>query len=119
MPMEKTSKKLVYMACRHYTARSPRGQPGSDNSALFVAERAAEDHDDVDDLPDDETAAGDELQDAGPNLAGIDAVDAAEADQDEQGKQEGLASGAGADFLFHGDDGSCWDEPGACDPLKV
>ena len=46
-------------------------------------------------LPDDETAAGAELDDAGDDLAGVDAVYAAEAAENQQAEEEGDETGTG------------------------
>lgn len=60
--------------------------PSSDDAPFLVVKAATEDTNDVDNLPDDESAAGQELDDTGDDLSGIDAVHTAKATEDEQRK---------------------------------
>ena len=55
----------------------------SDRAALLVIEAAEDNPDDIDELPDDEAAACDKLEDAGDDFTGIDAVHPAEAAEKE------------------------------------
>lgn len=65
----------------------------SDGAALFVIEASQNDADDINNLPDNKTAAGQKLNNTGNDFAGIDAVNAAEAAKNEKGKQQGCESG--------------------------
>lgn len=62
---------------------------------LLIIKATEDDADDINHLPDDETAAGHELEDTGDDLAGVDAVNATEATADEQAEQEAGETGTG------------------------
>src|SRR5690606_1029178 len=54
--------------------------------ALLIGEGADGDHDQVDQRPDAQAAEGDDLQDAGADLADVEAVDAKHAEEEAQQK---------------------------------
>lgn len=60
----------------------------SNSAAFLVIKAAAKDADDINDLPDDESATGQELDDTGDDFSGVDAVHTAKAAEDEQGQQQ-------------------------------
>ena len=66
----------------------------SNNTPLLIIEAAQNNPDNIDELPDEETAGCEELDDACDDLAGIDAVYPAESAEDQQAEQEGDHSGA-------------------------
>jgi hypothetical protein len=55
--------------------------------AIAISETAENQADDVNELPNAEEAGCEELQNAGENATGIEAVDAADAEETEQGEQ--------------------------------
>ena len=59
-----------------------------DDAALIIGESTEDNDEDVDNLPDQKTTAGAELNDAGDDLAGVDAVNAANAKANQQAEQE-------------------------------
>ena len=62
---------------------------------LLIIKASQHDTDNIQNLPDDETAAGKELNDTGDDLAGVDAVYAAEAAENQQAEEEGDETGTG------------------------
>ena len=61
----------------------------SDVFSFLVVEAAEDNADDINNLPDEEAATSEELNDAGDDFAGVDTVHAAESAADEQAEQEG------------------------------
>ena len=62
---------------------------------LFIIKTSQHDAEHINDLPDEESTAGQELDDTGDDLAGIDAVHTADAAADQQAEQEGDETGTG------------------------
>ena len=75
--------------------RNPRFRSDLDGLALLIIETTQHNAEYIDNLPDEETATGAELDDTGDDLAGIDAVHAAYAAADQQAEQEGDETGTG------------------------
>lgn len=69
-------------------AASPGGNY-SDGFSFFVVEAAEDNADDINNLPDEEAATSEELNDAGDDFASVDTVHAAESAADEHAEQEG------------------------------
>lgn len=67
----------------------------SDGASFLIIKAAADDADDIDDLPDDETTTGQKLDYTGSDLSGINAVNTAKTAKNEQGKQQCGKSGTG------------------------
>ena len=67
---------------------------GLDEASLFISEFATDDHDEIDQRPDSETAEGQQHQDAGTDLADVEAVhtEAAEEEAEEDGWDEALVA---------------------------
>ena len=70
-----------------------------DGLTLLILKAAQHDENHINHLPDDETAAGAELDDAGDDLAGVDAVYAAETAENQQAEEEGDETGTGGFFV--------------------
>ena len=58
----------------------------SDGFSLFVIETSENDADNINDLPDDESATGQELYNTGGDLTGVDAVYTAKSAENQQRK---------------------------------
>jgi hypothetical protein len=71
----------------------------SDRAAFLIIETAEDNPDNIDDLPDDEAAAGCKLEDAGDDFAGVDTVYPAKAAEKEKAEEEEDESGAGGAFF--------------------
>ena len=78
---------------------SPGTSPDLDNLALLVIKTAQDDAEHINELPDKEPACGEELDGAGDDLAGVDAVHTAEAAEKQQAEQEGDETGTGGFFV--------------------
>ena len=79
--------------------RYPRWCSDLDSLTLLIIKTAQHNAEHIDDLPDDETADGEELDDTGDYLAGVDAVHTAEAAEKQQAEQEGDETGTGGFFV--------------------
>ena len=66
-----------------------------DNLTLLIIKASEYNPDHINHLPDDETTAGQELNDTGDDLAGIDAVYTAHAAENQQAEEEGDEAGTG------------------------
>ena len=66
-----------------------------DRLTLLIIKAPQHDADDINYLPDEETAAGDKLDDAGDDLAGVDAMYTADATANQQAEQEAGETGTG------------------------
>ena len=75
--------------------RNPRFRLDLDGLALLIIETTQHNAEYIDNLPDEEAATGEELDDTGDDLAGIDAVHTAYAAANQQAEQEGDETGTG------------------------
>ena len=62
---------------------------------LLIIKASQHDTDNIQNLPDEEAAAGEELDNAGNDLSGVDAVYTAEAAENQQAEEEGDETGTG------------------------
>ena len=75
--------------------RNPRFRSDLDSLTFLIIKTAQHNAEHVDNLPDEEATTGEELDDTGDDLAGIDAVHAAYAAANQQAEQEGDETGTG------------------------
>ena len=65
-----------------------RDSPLSDGAAFLIIKAPADDKDNIDDMPDDKSTTGQELNDTGDYFPGINAVNSSKTTENEEGKQQ-------------------------------